>query len=109
MGFGAPADTGVCREGEVELQTIKGDMVARFRDLSLLFASIDVNNPGYLCIDPAAGRSIFVANMIITGGTGRFEGAEGTISGTGDGYYFASGGALAAETGTITGTISFSD
>lgn len=109
MGFGVPADPPSdppkCSEGEIELKTIKGDMVARFPDLSLLFASIDETNPGYLCLDPVAGHSTFVSNMMIIGGTGRFEGATGAITGTGDGYYFPSGGALAGEVGEITGEI----
>lgn len=107
MGYGSVVANTDCGPGEMQIQTAKGDMVARFRDLSLLFASIDETNPGYLCMDLAAGRSTFVANMLITGGAGRFEGATGTITGTGDGYYFDSGGALAAEVGEITGTIEF--
>jgi hypothetical protein len=106
MGYGSVvAPTGSCKVGELEIKTAYSDMVARFRDLSLLFASYDGANPGYLCVDLAAGRSIFENNLVITGGTGRFEGASGTITGTGDGYYFASGGALAGEVGEMTGTI----
>ena len=101
MGFGVPvdppSDPPKCSEGEMEIRTVKGDMVARFRDLSLLFASVDGDNPGYLCIDTMAGRSTFESNMKITGGTGRFEGASGEITSTGTGYYFLSGGALAGE------------
>jgi len=117
MGWGVPvvvppAPPVNCEEGEMEIQTMQGDMVARFSDLSLLFASIKTEDPGpgYLCIDLSdtpPRRSTFVANMDITGGTGRFEGATGAITGTGDGFYFASGGALAAEVGTITGTINY--
>jgi hypothetical protein len=110
MGFGVPvvvppAEPVNCSEGEIEIRTVKGDMVARFPDLSLLFASIDETNPGYLCLDPVAGHSTFVSNMVIISGTGRFDGATGAITGTGDGYYFPSGGALAGEVGEITGEI----
>lgn len=116
MGWGLPvvvppAPPVNCKVGEIEIRTIQGNMVARFGDLSLLFASIntidppDGPGPGYLCLDPVAGHSTFVSNMVITGGTGRFEGATGAITGTGDGYYFPSGGPLAGEVGEITGEI----
>jgi hypothetical protein len=106
MGYGSVVFPPIsCEEGELEIKTAYSDMVARFRDLSLLFASYDDANPGFLCINPAEGLSRFENHLVITGGTGRFAGATGTLTGTGEGYYFASGGALAGEVGEITGKI----
>jgi hypothetical protein len=89
---------------KLEFQTMQSDMVARFPDQSLLFASYDDQKENYLCLDILAGQSTFVSNMKITGGTGRFEGASGWIEGAGIGYYF-SPGALAGEVGELEGEI----
>ena len=53
------------------------DFVATFRDLSMLLATLDI---GAICLDPNTGESDAVIDMIITGGTGRFAGATGTLS-----------------------------
>jgi len=106
MGYGFPVDpTG---SGCDQLIIIfNNEMVARFSDLSLLFAVHDTVNGGYLCI--TAGATSFNTSMVITGGTGRFEGATGGFTGTGSGYPVnpdpSTDGPLSAETGELTGTI----
>jgi hypothetical protein len=105
IGYGS-LSSGNCESGE-EYQTDNSSMVARFPDQSLLFASYDIQKDNYLCLVLdmyGVGQSTFVSNMKINGGTGRFEGAQGWIKGTGVGYYF-SPGALAGEVGELEGEI----
>jgi hypothetical protein len=77
------------------------DMVVTFEDLSMLFAKQDPDNPGWNCFteEPA------VANMVITGGTGKYKDAQGQYQGIFDGTTVGDSGALIAETGTIKGWI----
>lgn len=76
-------------------------MVIIFSDLSMLYAEMDPDLKAWMCFtgDPA------VANMEIIGGTGRYEGAEGSFQGTFGGFNFPGSGALIAEFGTIEGVI----
>ena len=92
----------------------KNDFIAVFPDQSLLFAAIDSTAKGILCA--GASGTYFKIDMIITGGKGRFEGAEGTFTAEGYGYFitppppFGNGTlTLVGENGNITGTIDFSD
>lgn len=84
----------------------KNDSIAIFPDQSLLFASIN-DAGGYLCFNLSEGESYFKVNMDITGGKGRFEGASGDFSATGNGYFInpTSDNTLVGENGRITGTI----
>lgn len=85
---------------------IKNDFVAIFPDQSLLFASVDSNGAGsHLCFGETG--TDFKVEMIVTGGTGRYEGALGNLTGEGIGYIIhpSSDLSLVAENGTITGTI----
>ena len=85
---------------------IKNDFVAVFPDQSLLFASVNRYGAGsHLCF--GATGTDFKVEMIVTGGTGRFEGAWGDLTGEGNGYIIHSSSdlSLVAENGTITGTI----
>ena len=77
------------------------DLVTTFEDLSMLFAKQDPDNPGWNCFteEPA------VANMVITGGTGRYKDAQGQYQGIFEGTTIGDSGALIAETGTIKGWI----
>ena len=77
------------------------DMVTTFEDLSMLFAKMDPFLRGWLCFtgEPA------VANMVITGGTGKYKDAQGQYQGIFDGTTVGDSGALIAETGTIKGWI----
>ena len=77
------------------------DMVIIFEDLSMLFAEMDPVLLGWSCFtgEPA------VANMVIIGGTGKYEGAEGYFKGIFDGTTVGGSQTLIAETGTIIGEI----
>jgi len=77
------------------------DMVITFEDLSMIFAKQDPDNPGWNCFTPEPA----VANMVITGGTGKYEGAGGNYRGIFEGTTVGDSGALIAETGTIKGWI----
>ena len=85
------------------LQSLKNDFVATFEDQSMLFPTLDPdpNKGGYVCQGPLP----VVFNMIITGGTGRFEVTEGYFKGTFNAYSIGPPGALLAKTGTIEGEI----
>lgn len=95
---------------------IKNDMVAVFPDQSFLFASIDTGG-GILCPNIYGTGTYFTIEMSITGGTGRFEGASGNLTGEGYGYWVAppfgdppnSDLTLLGDYGTITGDIEFPD
>jgi hypothetical protein len=56
---------------------LKGAGVFRFQDGSLLIVTV-VNGAG--CVNPAAGKSALVVNYQISGGTGRFTGASGSLT-----------------------------
>jgi len=77
------------------------DMVITFEDLSMIFAKMDPDLRGWSCFtgEPA------VANMVITGGTGRYKDAQGQYQGIFEGFGIGDSGALVAETGTIKGWI----
>ena len=77
------------------------DMVIIFEDLSMLFAEMEAPNRAWSCFtgEPA------VANMVIIGGTGKYEGAEGYFKGIFDGTTVGGSQTLIAETGTIIGEI----
>ena len=57
-----------------------GAGVFRFQDGSFLIVTV-MNGSG--CVNPAAGASAITVQYQITGGTGRFEGASGTLNFTG--------------------------
>ncbi len=56
---------------------VAGAGVFRFQDGSFLIVTV-MNGSG--CINPAAGTSAITVQYQITGGTGRFEGASGTLN-----------------------------
>ena len=76
-------------------------LVFKFQDLSLLFAS---NGNGIICIR-STGLVDFEINLMFQNGRGRFEGASGTATITGEAEPVNSAGTFLAETGTIVGTI----
>jgi len=105
VGQGAPIYIPDC--GEDVQQTPNGqyfaynDMVITFEDQSMLFAKMDSAFSSWSCF---TGKPA-VANMKITGGTGKYESAEGYFQGIFDTPFFGDSGALLAETGTIKGWI----
>lgn len=77
------------------------DMVITFEDRSMLFAKKSDDFPSWSCF---TGKPA-VANMKITGGTGKYKSAEGQFQGVFDTPFMGESGALLAETGTIKGWI----
>ncbi len=77
-------------------------LVFAFKDLSLLFAK---GGSGDICIDLVTGVNKFVIEIDFDGGRGRFEGATGGATITGEAEPLNSARTFLAETGTIVGTI----
>lgn len=77
------------------------DMVIIFEDQSMLFARMDSAFSSWSCF---TGKPA-VANMVITGGTGKYESAEGNFQGIFNTPFSGESSALLAETGTIKGWI----
>ena len=99
VGAGAPVFIPEC-EGPGQYFAYN-DMVITFEDRSMLFAGKSDESPSWSCF---TGKPA-VANMKITGGTGRYESAEGQFQGVFDTPYMGESGALLAETGTIKGWV----
>ena len=91
---------------------VENDFIALFPDQSLLFASIHEDG-GFLCFNFSRGESYFKVKMNITGGKGRFEGASGGFTATGNGYFInpfgtpPSDNTLVGENGRVKGWIDF--
>jgi len=77
------------------------DMVITLDSLSMIFAKL---HAGWLCFNADSTVSA-EAHMIITGGTGKYEGASGYFTGNFEGQSVGTSGFLSAETGTIVGEI----
>jgi len=99
VGAGAPVSIPEC-EGPGQYFAYN-DMVITFEDQSMLFAKLDPVEGGWSCF---TGKPA-IANMEITGGTGRYESAEGYFQGVFHTPFFGDSGALLAETGTIKGWV----
>jgi len=99
VGQGAPAYIPEC-EGFGQYFG-SNDMVITFEDQSMLFAKMDTAFSSWSCF---TGKPA-VANMVITGGTGKYESAEGNFQGVFNTPFSGESGALLAETGTIKGWI----
>jgi hypothetical protein len=86
---------------------LAGAGVFRFQDGSLLIVTI---KDGSGCINPAVGKSALSVNYQITGGTGRFEGASGSLTNTATLRTVlrnaSNASALLTLTGVIEGTVS---
>ena len=98
-GVGGPVNIPEC-EGPGQYFAYN-DMVITFEDRSMLFAELDSVGGGWSCF---TGKPA-VANMKITGGTGKYKSAEGQFQGVFDTPFMGVTGALLAETGTINGWI----
>jgi len=79
------------------------DMVITFEDLSMIFAKLDDTQGGWVCF--GLDGLTAVANMVVDGGTGKYEGASGYFKGEFEGNQVGDSGLLSAETGTIVGHI----
>ena len=106
--FAQPIPPVNCPSDNLEFDFVKGSFVIRVNNGDLLLGTIE---SGFSCFDPVARRSEIFEDGIITGGTGQFAGATGTVEITTNSIFqnttavngFASGG----STGEFTGTIEF--
>lgn len=73
-----PQSSSTCVDGTgLYIPTLAGGAVFRFQDGSLLTVGL---TEGALCIDLTTGRAHFTGSYKITGGTGRFKSASGTLT-----------------------------
>jgi hypothetical protein len=84
------------------IAVLENPLLLTFQDLSLLYAK---GGSGLICIDLGTGAVKFVIDIVFDGGTGRFEGATGGATITGEGVPLNAAGTFLAETGTTIGTI----
>jgi hypothetical protein len=113
MGRGAPGPStfrnlvrnegpvGSCDDGRLKFVVAEFETVMSFRDGSLLFAVLDPSSDNSFCLDltsvpPEVERQV---DLIVTGGTGRFEEARGHLR-----EHIVGQNVGPAELGQITGT-----
>jgi hypothetical protein len=104
----SPQSSSTCVGGTgLYVPTLAGAGVFRFQDGSLLNIGL---TEGALCIDLTAGVAHFIGTYKITGGTGRFKGASGslTLNSTLSAVLFSDANApvLLTNAGEFTGTVS---
>jgi len=101
-----PDDTGLCPDGTVLQLKFDGGFVATFSDQSMLLFEINrsAGARNVLCIVPP-GPNEGIWDYVVTGGTGRFEGASGHVTVRAKAWGVSPAVPLAAEAGTIEGTI----
>jgi hypothetical protein len=96
---------------QVNIPVVAGGGVFRFEDGSLL--TVVISEEGALCIDFDAGVAHLSERYQITGGTGRFKGASGSLALTATvraALFAASGQAvLLTSTGELDGTVGIRD
>ena len=83
------------------IDILENPLVFKFQDLSLLFAQ---GGMGTICIR-STGLIDFEINIVFDGGRGRYAGASGAATITGEAEAVNLAGTFLAETGTIVGTI----
>ena len=95
-----------CPAGNLEFPLLGGHGFLRSgRTGSLIFLEY---TSGTSCVDPTTDTSSFSGEGIITGGTGRFEGATGSFEANSTGTTLVSdpaGHEFGSQTGEITGTV----
>jgi hypothetical protein len=103
----SPQSSSGCAGGAgLYIPTLAGGGVFRFQDGSLLAIGL---TQGALCIDLTTGVALFNAIYKITGGTGRFKSASGTLtlnSAVSPVLFSASGPALLTNAGAFAGQVS---
>jgi len=90
-----------CEGFDFEAPLREGEGVATYADLSQLYA---VLTSGYTCAS-LAGPGRTVAEYVVVGGSGRFEGASGTLTGHAEFVALSPAPGTSAISGTIEGTI----
>jgi hypothetical protein len=103
----SPQSFGACGSGSgPSIRVVAGGGVFRFEDGSLLTIKV---TDGVLCVDLDHGIGHLAETYQITGGTGRFEGASGTLQVTGElkpvMFSAANAAVLLTNTGELKGTI----
>lgn len=97
-------DCGSCPAGFAAFGAVSNPFVATFhKDGSQLYADLDPEGCALICLNFVTGASEGEEELVITGGTGKFEGATGNLL-----ISFETqpiGPAFSAETGRIVGTI----
>ena len=74
--------TGSCGTGLLEASYIYVTAVTRSSNGDLIFSRLDPDNPSTACFNPANYTTNITSNLVILGGTGRFEGATGWATNT---------------------------
>lgn len=108
----APQPSAACSgPSQVNIPVVAGGGVFRFEDGSLL--TVVISEEGALCIDFDAGVAHLTESYQITGGTGRFKGASGTLAlrATVRAALFSASGqaVLLTSTGELEGTVGIRD
>jgi hypothetical protein len=72
---------GACEDGGLKFAVVEFETVVTFNDGSMLFAVLDSTAENMFCLDvavtpPIATRTV---QLVVTGGTGRFQGATGRL------------------------------
>ena len=78
-GGPVPMPTATCGGALLNFPQVSGAGVYRFQDGSLLTVKL---KEGSICVDLVAGNAKVTGTFQITGGTGVFKGASGTLTGT---------------------------
>ena len=101
-------DCGSCPAGFTAFGAVSNPFVATFhKDGSQLYADLDPEGCALICLNFVTGASEGEEELVITGGTGKFEGATGNLL-----ISFETqpiGPSFSAETGQIVGTILLPD
>lgn len=95
---------GDCPDGLLTSHSVQGSYVQTFSDLSMLYS---VETAGRTCFDPETFEITCEAEGLITGGTGRFEGATGSWTVACE--IFIVGETVNAFTGKLKGEIDVPD
>lgn len=90
-----------CEGFDFEAPLLEGEAVATAADLSQLYA---VLSSGYNCAS-LAGPTKTVAEYTVVGGSGRFEGASGTVSTVADGVALSPAPGTSAFSATVQGEV----
>ena len=102
--------TGLCGPTSIVLEYHTWSTVQRFRNGDLIYYALEADETSSLCFDFVSGDFTFEIYAAITGGTGRFLGANGQIVLTGTGKSLlvdvAGNGVHSGVSGKFTGEIS---
>ena len=71
-----------CSEGILEFQYVAFTAVTRYQNGDLILLGLDPQKTSTLCYNPTTYTSTATVNLVVLGGTGRFEGAEGWTTAT---------------------------